>query len=203
VRHITLRGQPHRDSCHRNHACPSDHGTYVCGELGYCAQCPDNAHCQSGQPRAAAQRTPPAAIQSPLTSPHATPPQTERVGQIIDGDTIDVAIEGRRERVQYIGINTPETKHPTRGVDPYGPEAAEATTRLVAGHTVGLELDVERRDRYGRLLAYAGDSMVNAELVRQGYAQVATFPPNVKYQELFLKLQQEAREGKRWLWGAT
>jgi micrococcal nuclease len=62
---------------------------------------------------------------------------------------------------------------------------------------------VQRRDRYRRLLAYVylGDMMVNAELVRQGYAQVATFPPNVKYQELFLKLQREAREAKRGLWG--
>jgi micrococcal nuclease len=138
-----------------------------------------------------------------LTSPHATPPQTARVVQIIDGDTIDVEIGGQRERVRYIGINTPETKHPTRGVEPYGPEAAEANTRLVAGETVRLELDVERRDRYGRLLAYVhvGDVMVNAELVRQGYAQVATFPPNVKYQELFLRLQREAREAKRGLWG--
>jgi micrococcal nuclease len=125
------------------------------------------------------------------------------VVEIVDGDTIDVEIEGRRERVRYIGINTPETKHPMRGVEPYGPEAAEANTRLVAGQTVQLEWDVERRDRYGRLLAYVyvGDTMINAELVRQGYAQVATFPPNVKYQELFLKLQREARGAKRGLWG--
>jgi micrococcal nuclease len=62
---------------------------------------------------------------------------------------------------------------------------------------------VERRDRYGRLLAYVyvGEVMVNAELVRQGFAQVATFPPNVEYQELFLKLQREAREAGRGLWG--
>jgi micrococcal nuclease len=113
-------------------------------------------------------------------------------------------IEGRRERVRYIGINTPETKHPTRGVEPYGPEAADANTRLVAGQTVHLELDVERRDRYERLLAYVyvGDTMINAELVRQGYAQVATSPPNVKYQGLFLKLQREAREAGRGLWRA-
>jgi micrococcal nuclease len=114
-----------------------------------------------------------------------------------------VEIEGRRERVRDLGINTPETKHPTQGVAPYGPEAAEAHTRLVAGHTVRLELEVERRERDGRLLAYiyVGDVMVNAELVRQGYAQVATFPPNVTYQELFLRLQREAREAKRGLWG--
>jgi micrococcal nuclease len=133
-----------------------------------------------------------------LTSPQATPPQTARVVAIIDGDTIDMDLQGQRERVRSIGINTPETKHPTRGIEPYGPEAAEANTRLVAGQTVRLELEVERRDRYGRLLAYVsvGDVMANAELVRQGYAQVATFPPNVKYQELFLRLQREAKRGR-------
>jgi micrococcal nuclease len=63
---------------------------------------------------------------------------------------------------------------------------------------------VEQRDRYGRLLAYVyvGELLVNAELVRQGYAQVATFPPNVKYQQHFRDLQREAREAKRGLWGA-
>jgi micrococcal nuclease len=108
-----------------------------------------------------------------------------------------------RERVRYIGINTPETKHPTRGVEPYGPEAATANTRLVAGHTVRLEFDVQQRDKYGRLLAYVyvGDTMINAELVRQGFAQVATFPPNVRYQERFLQLQREARDAGRGLWG--
>jgi len=67
---------------------------------------------------------------------------------------------------------------------------------------VRLELDVQERDRYGRLLAYVwvGDTMVNAELVRRGYAQVMTIPPNVKYQQLLVKLQREAREAGRGLW---
>jgi micrococcal nuclease len=139
-----------------------------------------------------------------LASPAPPRALTGPVVKVIDGDTIDVELDGRPVRVRYIGINTPETKHPTRGVEPYGPEAADANTRLVAGQTVHLELDVERRDRYGRLLAYVyvGDTMINAELVRQGYAQVATSPPNVKYQGLFLKLQREAREAGRGLWRA-
>jgi micrococcal nuclease len=122
---------------------------------------------------------------------------------VVDGDTIDVRLEGRTVRVRYIGINTPETKHPKKGVEPFGKEAKEANRRLVNGKTVRLELDVEKWDRYRRLLAYVyvGDTMINAELVRQGYAQVATFPPNVKYQDLFLKLQREAREAKRGLGG--
>ena len=78
----------------------------------------------------------------------------------------------------------------------------EANRRLVAGRRVRLETDVQARDRYGRLLAYVwvGDVMVNAELVRQGYAQVMTVPPNVRHQELFVKLQREAREAGRGLW---
>jgi len=73
---------------------------------------------------------------------------------------------------------------------------------LVIGRRVRLELDVQPRDRYGRLLAYVwvGDTMVNAELVRLGYAQVMTVPPNVRYQDLFLKLQREARDAGRGLW---
>jgi micrococcal nuclease len=72
----------------------------------------------------------------------------------------------------------------------------------VGGRQIRLELDVQVRDRYGRLLAYvwAGEVMVNAELVRRGYAQVMTIPPNVRYQELFLKLQREARQAGRGLW---
>ena len=76
--------------------------------------------------------------------------------------------------------------------------------RLVAGRRVRLELDVEERDQYGRLLAYVhrGEVFVNAEMVRRGFAAVATFPPNVRHVELFQRLQREARETGRGLWGA-
>lgn len=124
------------------------------------------------------------------------------VVRVVDGDTIHVKLWGRVEKVRYIGVNTPETHHPTRGEEPGGREAAEMNRRLVAGQRVRIELDVRARDRHGRLLAYVwvGDLMVNAELVRLGYAQVMTVPPNVKYQELFVKLQREARDANRGLW---
>jgi len=124
------------------------------------------------------------------------------VVRVVDGDTIHVKLWGRVEKVRYIGVNTPETHHPTRGEEPGGREAAEMNRRLVAGQRVRIELDVRARDRYGRLLAYVwvGDLMVNAELVRLGYAQVMTVPPNVKHQELFVKLQREARDAGRGLW---
>ena len=127
------------------------------------------------------------------------------VVRVVDGDTIDVQLADRVEKIRYIGVNAPEIHHPIRGEEPGGREAAEANRRLVAGRHVRLELDVRTRDRYGRLLAYvwAGDTMVNAELVRLGYAQVMTVPPNVKYQHLFVKLQREARDAHRGLWRAT
>jgi len=124
------------------------------------------------------------------------------VVRVVDGDTIHVRIGSRVEKVRYIGVNTPELHHPTRGEEAGGREAAEVNRRLVAGKRVRLELDVRERDRYGRLLAYVwvGELMVNAELVRRGYAQVMTVPPNVRYQELLLKLQRDARDAGRGLW---
>jgi len=124
------------------------------------------------------------------------------VVRVVDGDTIHVKLWERVEKVRYIGVNTPETHHPTRGEEPGGREAAEMNRRLVVGQRVRLELDVRARDRHGRLLAYVwvGDLMVNAELVRLGYAQVMTVPPNVRHQELFVKLQREARDAGRGLW---
>jgi micrococcal nuclease len=120
---------------------------------------------------------------------------------VVDGDSIHVRVEGRIEKIRYIGVNTPEVRHPTKGEEPGGREAAAVNRRLVEGKQVRLELDVQRRDQYGRLLAYVwvDDLMVNAELVRQGYAQVMTVPPNVRYQALFLKLQGEARAARRGL----
>ncbi|MGH7324506.1 MAG: thermonuclease family protein [Candidatus Rokuibacteriota bacterium] len=124
------------------------------------------------------------------------------VVRVVDGDTIHVRIDGRVEKVRYIGINTPEVHHPTKGEQPGGREAAAVNRNLVSGKRLRLELDVQARDRYGRLLAYVwiGDVMINAELVRRGYAQAMTIPPNVRYQHLFLKLQRDAREAGRGLW---
>jgi micrococcal nuclease len=124
------------------------------------------------------------------------------VVRVVDGDTIHVRLGGRVEKVRYIGVNTPELHHPRLGEQPGGREARDVNRGLVDGRSVRLELDVQERDRYGRLLAYVwvGDRMVNAELVREGYAQVMTVPPNVRYQQLFLRLQRAAREAGRGLW---
>jgi micrococcal nuclease len=135
---------------------------------------------------------------------HPAPARIEGlVVRVVDGDTIHVRIGARVEKVRYIGVNTPELHHPSKGEEPGGREAAAVNHGLVAGKRVGLELDVQERDRYGRLLAYVwlGDVLINAELVQRGYAQVMTVPPNVRYQTLFLRLQREARQAGRGLWG--
>jgi len=125
--------------------------------------------------------------------------------RVIDGDTIEVEIAGKRYTVRYIGIDTPETKHPEKPVEWMGLEAAAKNEELVGGKVVELEKDVSETDKYGRLLRYVwvGDLMVNAELVRLGLAQVSTYPPDVKYADLFLDLQREAREAGLGLWGPT
>ncbi|MFA5164374.1 MAG: thermonuclease family protein [Candidatus Omnitrophota bacterium] len=116
------------------------------------------------------------------------------VTRVIDGDTIVVE---NGEHVRYIGIDTPEKGRP------YYNEAKRQNEKLVKGRRVRLEYDAGKRDRYGRTLAYvyAGDIFVNEELVRGGYALAYTVPPNVKYSERFVSLQQEAREQKKGIWG--
>lgn len=129
-----------------------------------------------------------------------------RVVSVVDGDTIKVEFGGAQYTIRLIGINTPETVHPSKPVEWMGPEASEANKRLVEGQVVYLEKDVSETDRYGRLLRYVylvDGLFVNAELVRLGYAQVSTYPPDVRYTDLFLEMQQEARESERGLWGPT
>ncbi|MFW6248535.1 MAG: thermonuclease family protein, partial [Bacteroidota bacterium] len=92
---------------------------------------------------------------------------------------------------------------PQKPVEFYGKEASDFVKKMLEGKKVKLEYDVQEKDRYGRTLAYVyleDGTFLNAELVRQGYAQVMTIPPNVKFSELFLDLQKKAREGELGLW---
>jgi len=191
----------HRSGCHRWHSCPSDRGTYICGDLGYCSGCPDNQYCLNRNPRARQEPVPQDLARHQVLKSGLS----VQVIRVIDGDTIQVCcVFGDREKVRYIGINTPEIHHPMKGVEFFGKEASEANGKLVDGKTVRLEFDVQEQDRYGRLLAYVyleEGTFVNAWLAENGYAMVMTIPPNVKHQDLFLKLQREAREARRGLWG--
>jgi micrococcal nuclease len=125
------------------------------------------------------------------------------VTRVVDGDTVEVRFRGRTIDVRLIGIDTPETVDPTQPVGCYGKAASHFTTARLSGERVRLEFDVERTDRYGRTLAYVwiGGRLFNEVLVRQGFASVSTYPPNVTYVDRFLVAQRVAREQERGLWG--
>jgi micrococcal nuclease len=133
-------------------------------------------------------------------------PSRERaeVLRIVDGDTIEVDIDGTEEDVRYIGIDTPESVKPGEPVECFGKEAAAANAELVEGRDVTLRYDAELRDPYGRLLAYVytDDSFVNAELVRAGFATTLEIEPNTSKAPLLNRLELEASREGRGLWGA-
>jgi endonuclease YncB( thermonuclease family) len=138
-----------------------------------------------------------------LTGP---PPMREAtVIHVDDGDTIEVLLGDRVERVRYIGIDAPEIPHEDVGGERGGQAAARLNRALVGGRRVRLEFDYEERDRYGRLLAYLwlGDTMINLELVRRGYARALTIPPNLRHERWFVTAESEARAAGRGLWGSA
>lgn len=126
-----------------------------------------------------------------------------KVTRVVDGDTFEVDFNGTKEKVRLIGVDTPESVHPdaSRNVEE-GKLTSEYTKEYLEGKEVALEFDVQERDKYGRLLAYAwiDGEMYNKHLLNIGYAQVATYPPNVKYVDDFTALQKTARENKVGLW---
>ena len=141
------------------------------------------------------------------------------IAYIIDGDTYKVYYKGKKTSVRLIGIDTPESRRNKKAyrdagkshtdiekIVRMGKEATSFAKRYISpGQTIYLEFDVQKTDRYGRLLAYVWleqtkTRMMNEILVREGYATVYTFPPNVEYQERFLKAQREARERGKGLW---
>jgi micrococcal nuclease len=128
-----------------------------------------------------------------------------KVVRVVDGDTVVVRYKGREERIRLIGVDTPETVHPNKPVEAYGEEAKEYTKKKLEEKDIQIEFDVQERDRYGRLLGYIwlDGLLFNDELLRMGYARVATFPPNVKYVETFKETERNAREKQVGLWGET
>lgn len=133
-------------------------------------------------------------------------PECERaeVDRVVDGDTIVVRIDGRRDRVRYIGVDTPESVTPGQPVEPFGEEAAERNRDLLSDGRVCLERDISDRDRFGRLLRYAwldDGRMVNEVLLSEGMANVVTFQPDVKYHDaLLLPAQEAARAARLGIW---
>lgn len=125
------------------------------------------------------------------------------VVRVVDGDTIVINYNGKNEKVRLIGVDTPESVHTDKSKNTKeGIKISEYTKSQLEGKKVILELDVQERDKYGRILAYVylDGVMYNKTLLELGYAKIATYPPNVKYVEEFKKLQKQARENKVGLW---
>ncbi|MFC1649358.1 thermonuclease family protein [Patescibacteria group bacterium] len=127
------------------------------------------------------------------------------VQRVIDGDTIKLE---NGQTVRYVGVNTPETKDPRKGIECFGREASEVNRRLVEGRRVRLEKDISESDSFGRLLRYVyvdiegEEMMVNNYLVEKGYAVVDTRPPDVKYSEIFRQAEESAMFSNLGLWSA-
>ena len=146
-----------------------------------------------------------------------------KIERVVDGDTaiisfiFDDGSKYLKERVRFLGVNTPETVHPNKPVEYYGKEASNFTKSELTDKTVWLQTDVEVKDRYGRMLAYVWtkeptkkdlddeeairEYMFNAKLLLDGYAQLMTVQPNSRYSNLFVHFQREARQDNRGLWG--
>jgi micrococcal nuclease len=122
--------------------------------------------------------------------------------KVIDGDTIVVEIDGKKEKVRLIGVDTPETVHPQKPVERYGKEASAFTRRMVENKLVRLEYDWQKRDKYGRLLAYVyleDGAFLNAEIIKQGYGFAYTRFP-FKYLDEFREYERLAKMGEEGLW---
>lgn len=129
---------------------------------------------------------------------------TGEVLRVVDGDTIEILLDGREEDVRLIGVDTPETVKPGEPVECFGPQASTFTKSVLEGETVRLEFDSELRDVYERLLAYVfvGDRFVNAELIERGYARTLEIEPNTSRAPQLERLQTAAGASGRGLWGA-
>lgn len=133
-------------------------------------------------------------------------PQSRSIGfvsRVIDGDTIEVVLDGQTHTVRYIGIDAPESVDPTRAAEPFGVEAASRNRDLVFGQQVILEKDVSESDQFGRLLRYvrlADGTMVNEILVTEGLAEAKNYPPDVKYADQLSALEASSRKQERGMW---
>ena len=130
------------------------------------------------------------------------PAQLGIVTRVVDGDTIHALVDGKDYSIRYIGIDTPEN---TTKVEPFGAEATQKNTELVGGKIVTLVKDVSETDKYGRLLRYVlvDNAFVNLILVKEGFANTMTYPPDVACADTFLQAERQAREAGLGLWALT
>ena len=130
-----------------------------------------------------------------------------RILTVIDGDTVDIEIDGRTERARLIGVNTPETKHPTKPIECFGPEASAYMTQLLPkGTDVRIERDTEARDRYGRMLLYlyrnSDNLFINLDLISRGYGTPMSIEPNTFHRNDFVYAAALAEASNVGLWKA-
>lgn len=123
--------------------------------------------------------------------------------RVVDGDTFIISYNGKDERVRLIGVDTPESVHPDEEKNTeFGDKVSSYSKEMLQGKQVALEFDIDKKDQYDRLLAYVylDGQMYNKILLEKGYAQVSTYPPNVKYVDEFIDIQKEARVSKVGMW---
>lgn len=135
------------------------------------------------------------------------PAGTATVTHVVDGDTVGLDLGGAEETARLLGVDTPETVHPTEPVGCFGPEASARTKELLPpGTRVQVSRDVEARDRYGRLLVYlvrVDDGLfVNEALLTEGYAQALSIAPNDAHRAQLARAESQARAAGRGLWAA-
>jgi micrococcal nuclease len=142
------------------------------------------------------------------TTARAASVDTAIIVEVIDGDTVTLEVAGHTETVRLVGIDTPETVHPTKPVECFGPQASAFLARLLPpGTPVRIRRDTQARDSYGRLLLYLflpapdGDKFVNLELVARGYAVPLSIEPNTRWRAAFVDAAFDAQRNSRGLWG--
>ena len=167
---------------------------------------PEHKEKQKPAPAASASTGPSASASAASENLSGGYDTTVTVSRVVDGDTIEVSpAVDRIDEVRLIGVDTPETKDPSEGIEPYGPEASAFAADELAGQSVDLEFDIEREDQYDRLLAYVyvGREMFNEVLLEEGYAQAYPYEPNTRYEGRFAAAQEEARAAGLGIWGLS
>lgn len=149
----------------------------------------------------------PAACRSAVPEPPGGRLDEAVIVSVIDGDTVEIELDGRAYRVRLLGIDTPESVHPEVPEQCYGKEASEALAQLLpSGTVVSIERDVEAHDHYGRLLLYltrqSDGLFINLWLVREGLAEAVFYAPNLHYRPVLQRARQQARVEGRGLWGS-
>jgi micrococcal nuclease len=168
-----------------------------------CATAPATPQPATNPPAAAPAAAPPAVV---APAPDAEPSaQTFKVTRVVDGDTIDVDIAGKIERVRLIGMDSPEVADPRKTVQCFGKEASARATQVLSGQSVRLEADPSQVDRdiYNRLLRYvflADGTNIDLQMIKEGYAHEYTYKVPYKYQAEFKAAEKEASAAKRGLW---